>query len=93
MIALGCAVWTLLFAWPVLFVRARGAACAATRARSFWRSTSCSGSDIKRALARSARHDVWFLLASAVFRDGLAGVFAFGAVIAAVVFHFSSNEV
>ena len=34
-----------------------------------------------------------FLLASAVFRDGLAGVFTFGAIIAAQVFGFSSTEV
>ena len=31
--------------------------------------------------------------ASAIYRDGLAGVFAFGAIIAAVTFKFTSNEV
>ena len=34
-----------------------------------------------------------FLVASAVFRDGLAGVFTFGAIIAAQVFGFSATEV
>ncbi|WGD37265.1 MFS transporter [Lysinibacter sp. HNR] len=34
-----------------------------------------------------------FLGASAIFRDGLAGVFTFGAIIAANVFHFSADEV
>lgn len=34
-----------------------------------------------------------FLLASAVFRDGLAGVFTFGAVIAAGTFMFSHSDV
>ncbi len=34
-----------------------------------------------------------FLVASAVFRDGLAGVFTFGAIIAAQVFGFSSTQV
>jgi UMF1 family MFS transporter len=44
-------------------------------------------------LWRDTRPTFWFLLASAVFRDGLAGVFAFGAVIAAVAFHFARDEV
>ena len=35
----------------------------------------------------------WFLLASAVYRDGLAGVFTFGGILAAVTFDFSPNEV
>jgi UMF1 family MFS transporter len=48
--------------------------------------------DIAR-LYREARPAFWFLLASAVYRDGLAGVFAFGGVLAAVAFHFTANEV
>ena len=44
-------------------------------------------------LYRETRPTFWFLLASAVYRDGLAGVFAFGAIIAAVTFQFTSNEV
>ena len=91
-IALGCAVWTLLFAWPVL-VYVPEAPPAPRRERvSFWRSYVVLGQDIA-ALWRGSRPTFWFLLASAVFRDGLAGVFAFGAVIAAVAFRFSSNEV
>lgn len=42
---------------------------------------------------RTDRHTMYFLGASALFRDGLAGVFAFGAVIAAVTFGFSTTEV
>jgi UMF1 family MFS transporter len=91
-IALGCAVWTLLFAWPVL-VYVPEAPPAPHRERvSFFRSYVVLVRDIV-ALWRGSRPTFWFLLASAVFRDGLAGVFAFGAVIAAVAFHFSSNEV
>jgi UMF1 family MFS transporter len=91
-IALGCAVWTVLFAWPVL-VYVPEAPPAPRRERvSFWRSYVVLVQDIV-ALWRGSRPTFWFLLASAVFRDGLAGVFAFGAVIAAVAFHFSSNEV
>ena len=46
-----------------------------------------------RRLWRVSRHTVYFLMASALFRDGLAGVFAFGAVIAAGTFGFSGGEV
>ena len=46
-----------------------------------------------RRLWGISKHTVYFLLASALFRDGLAGVFAFGAVIAAGTFGFSSGEV
>lgn len=42
---------------------------------------------------RTDRHTIYFLGASALFRDGLAGVFAFGAVIAAVTFDFTSTDV
>ncbi|WP_158372477.1 MFS transporter [Cellulosimicrobium cellulans] len=46
-----------------------------------------------RDLWRTSRSTVWFLLASAVYRDGLAGVFTFGAVIASGTFGFSASEV
>ena len=46
-----------------------------------------------RRLWGTSRHTVWFLLASALFRDGLAGVFAFGAVLAAGTFGMSAGEV
>ncbi|WP_127842952.1 MFS transporter [Actinomyces wuliandei] len=49
-----------------------------------------------RTLVR-LRHDhpevLWFLLASAVFRDGLAGVFTYGGVIAQATFGFSAGDV
>lgn len=46
-----------------------------------------------RTLAKKSPQVLLFLLASAVFRDGLAAVFTFGAIIAAQVFGFSSAEV
>jgi len=44
-------------------------------------------------LKREAPHTLFFLIASAVFRDGLAGVFTYGAVLAKLVFGFSTGEV
>ncbi|XCB29255.1 hypothetical protein RQN30_08345 [Arcanobacterium hippocoleae] len=49
-----------------------------------------------RSVARIWHEDrsvVWFLISSAIYRDGLAGVFTFGAVLASAAFGFSSGEV
>lgn len=45
------------------------------------------------SLAKTAPDTLKFLIASAVFRDGLAGVFTFGGVIAGSVFGFSSSQI
>lgn len=46
-----------------------------------------------KSLKREAPHTLAFLIASAVFRDGLAGVFTFGAILAGTAFGFSSSDV
>ena len=46
-----------------------------------------------RTLKNEAPHTLFFLIASAVFRDGLAGVFTFGAVLAKTAFGFSASQV
>ncbi|NNH73622.1 MFS transporter [Nocardia uniformis] len=46
-----------------------------------------------RELWHSDRHTVYFLLASAVFRDGLAGVFTFGAILAVRVYDIAAADV
>lgn len=46
-----------------------------------------------KSLWTDSRHTLRFLVASAIFRDGLAGVFTFGGVIAGSVFGFSAGEV
>ena len=44
-------------------------------------------------LWKSDRQVAYFLLASAIFRDGLAAIFSFGAVIAAQAFGFTTTEI
>lgn len=44
-------------------------------------------------LFKHAPNVAYFLVASAIFRDGLTGVFTFGGIIAAVTFGFSPGEV
>lgn len=46
-----------------------------------------------RTLYAESRNTIWFLLASAIFRDGLAAVFAFGAVLARSVYGLSAGDV
>ena len=88
------AAWFGLFALPVLLrVPEYRTPPAARRDRvGFFRSYAVLGHDIAR-LWRTSRQTVYFLIASAVFRDGLAGVFTFGGVLAASVFGFSPGEV
>ncbi|TFC84444.1 MFS transporter [Cryobacterium sp. TMT3-29-2] len=88
------AAWFGLFALPVLFsVPEYRSPAAARRPRvSFLRSYIVLGQDIAR-LWKTSRQTVYFLIASAIFRDGLAGVFTFGGVLAASVFGFSPGEV
>jgi len=89
-----CALWTLLFSLPVLLTIRDHPSSAQEKAPAL----GVVGS--YRALFRSIA-DLWrvdrdtvkFLVASAVFRDGLAGVFTFGAVLAAGTFGFSAGGV
>lgn len=44
-------------------------------------------------LQKSAPQTLYFLLASAVFRDGLTGIFTFGGILAAGTFGFTTSDV
>lgn len=92
LIAVGCGVWTLVFAIP-LFVNVPEAPPTPGIARvGFFAGYVVLVKDIVR-LYRTHRSTFWFLFSSAVYRDGLAGVFAFGGVLASAGFGFSPNEV
>ena len=91
-IALFCGVWTLIFSLPILFFvpeipgKPQGAKV------NFFASYGVLLRDVV-GLFRTSRTTFWFLAASAIFRDGLAGVFTFGGVLAAVTYGFSASEV
>ena len=86
-----CGVWILLFTLPAFFVLKDTPKDAVPRVgvvdsyKLVW--------DSLRRLWGQSRHTVYFLGASALFRDGLAGVFAFGAILAAGTFGLSAGEV
>jgi UMF1 family MFS transporter len=86
------AVWTLAFSLPVLFAVPELPAIAGREKVGFFGSYVVLVRDIGR-LWKSDRNTVVFLIASAVFRDGLVGVFSFGAIIARGSFGFSTAEV
>jgi UMF1 family MFS transporter len=91
LIAVGCAIWTLLFAWPI-FAFVPEAPATQRKPVSIWRGYAVLIHDLKE-LWRTARSTLWFLFASAVYRDGLAGIFTFGAIIASKSFGFSDQGV
>jgi len=87
------AAWFGIFALPVLFAVPEYKGVGARREKvGFFASYGRLADDI-RHLWTDSRTTVYFLFASAVFRDGLAGVFTFGGVLAAGSFGFSPGEV
>jgi MFS transporter, UMF1 family len=88
------AAWFAVFAIPVLFAVPEIKAPSGPRGQrvGFLRSYVVLGKDVAR-LWKTSRNTVYFLIASAVFRDGLTGVFTFGGVLAAGSFGFSASEV
>lgn len=92
LVAVICAVWTLLFAIPMLRNVPESPAYDDSAKVGFFRSYVILAKNVAK-LFRTNRSTFWFMLAAAVYRDGLAGVFAFGAVLAAQGFGFSFLEV
>lgn len=86
------AVWTIIFSAPLLV--------SLKNKPSRHSGESVSIVDTYKRLFQSIRDlwntdrsVVWFLISSAIYRDGLAGVFTFGAVLAARAFGFEPGEV
>lgn len=92
LIAVGAAVWTIVFALPFVLNVPESPARPDRPKVGFFRSYAVLLRDLVK-LFREHRTAFWFLIASAVYRDGLAGVFAFGGILAAVSFGFSAQEV
>ena len=92
LVALGCAAWTVLFCIPFVLNVPELPADPHRERVNFLQSYVVLAKNIA-ALYRESRPTFWFLFASAVYRDGLAGVFTFGAVIASISFGFEFLEV
>lgn len=93
LVALVAAAWFLVFALPLLLRVPESAPRTDRPARlGVLGSYRKLAADL-RALYRADPHTVYFLGASALFRDGLAAIFAFGAVLAVTVYGIDAADV
>lgn len=92
LIAVIAALWTLVFSLPVLFTVPEIPPGNRKVKVGFFESYRVLFRDIAR-LWKESRNTVLFLISSALFRDGLVGVFTFGGILAQGTFGFSSNQV
>ncbi|MFV0435659.1 MAG: MFS transporter [Leucobacter sp.] len=90
-VALGTAIWTVIFTIPILIAVPEPPPTADGGRVGFFASYVELGRSVAR-LWRGSRHTFWFLLASGVYRDGLAATFTFGAVVAGQVFGFTFTD-
>ncbi|MDO5503383.1 MAG: MFS transporter [Actinomycetia bacterium] len=87
-----CGAWTLIFSIPIFRAIKDRKPEHAPQSLGIIGSYKALFASI-RGLWHNARNTLFFLIASALFRDGLAGVFAFGGVLAGTVFGFEFGEV
>jgi UMF1 family MFS transporter len=92
LVAVFSALWFFIFALPVLFAVPELPRPAGAARLGFLASYGLLIRRIK-AIYRTSPHTIYFLLASAIFRDGLAAVFTFGGIIAAGTFGFELKDV
>ena len=86
------AIWSLIFSIPILLNVPENVATAKGKKAGIIESYKILFRKIAD-LYKNSRPTFYFLLASAVFRDGLAAVFAFGGILAGTVFGLSFTEV
>ncbi len=86
------AAWLALFAWPLLVSVGTPASGDSRPAPRFLGAYRALWNEVKGEWRRD-RNFVYYLVASAVFRDGLTGVFAFGAVLGVSVYGVSQADV
>ena len=86
------AIWFAVFAIPVLMAVPESPPGPKRRRVSFFASYRLLVNDIK-ALFKRDRNSVYFLIASALYRDGLAAIFSFGAILAVSVYGLAQSTV
>lgn len=95
-VAVVAAVWFLVFSLPVLFAvpspkaaQQEGAGAPAETVLGSYRALC----ERLRRLWREDRNTLKFLIASAVFRDGVGAVFVYGAILGTTVFGIAAGDV
>ncbi|MFM1973723.1 MAG: hypothetical protein RLZZ345_807 [Actinomycetota bacterium] len=86
------AVWTLVFSIPLLLRVPEIPKKANARKETIVQSYKSIWGQLK-SLRTQAPETLKFLISSAIYRDGLAGVFTFGAVLGSLAFGFTQTEI
>lgn len=86
------AAWTLVFSIPLILRVPEIARKENARKESIIQSYKAVWGQLK-SLRQQAPETFKFLISSAIYRDGLAGVFTFGAVLGASAFGFTQTEI
>lgn len=96
-VALFAACWFLIFALPVIIVmRTRKGTDEPVEAQSERVSIAQSYRQLLRTIANLWKHErntFWFLVSSAVFRDGVGAVFAYGAILGVTVYGVDPGDI
>ncbi|MFM6967754.1 MAG: MFS transporter [Microbacteriaceae bacterium] len=91
-LAIVAGVWSLVFSVPIMLAIPENTAIDPDKGAGIIESYRKVFRKIND-LRVNARETFYFLISSAVFRDGLAGVFTFGGILAGKVFELSDTEV
>jgi UMF1 family MFS transporter len=86
------AVWTLIFSIPMILFVPETAKRVGAAKESLAQSYANTVRDLS-VLRRQAPETFKFLISSAIYRDGLAGVFTFGAVLGTLAFGFDQTSI
>jgi UMF1 family MFS transporter len=86
------AVWTLIFTIPLMLRVPEIAKKPSARKETILQSYASIWAQLK-SLRAQAPETLKFLISSAIYRDGLAGVFTFGAVLGTLAFGFTFEQV
>ena len=87
-----CGAWTAIFTIPIFFALRDKPKRHPVPRQGIREAYGSLFASLKR-IYRTSPNTIGFLIASALFRDGLAGVFTFGAVLAKGTFGFSFGDV
>lgn len=87
-----CAIWTLIFSIPLLLFVPEIPKKATAQKESIAASYGKLWGQLK-TLRAQAPETLKFLISSAIYRDGLAGVFTFGAVLGTLAFGFDQSSI
>nr|WP_245325193.1 MFS transporter [Microbacterium amylolyticum] len=93
MVAVLGAAWFLIFALPLLFTKITTADQENTQQRVSILESYRRLLRVLVGLWREDRNTFWFLVSSAIYRDGLSAVFTYGAILGVAVYGFAPADI